>query len=52
MRPALPRFLRELELKGLRAGDASVDLRLHLHESDVAVHVTRREGDVEVVVVK
>jgi glycogen debranching enzyme len=51
-RPALPSFLRELELRGLRAGDASVDLRLHSHQGDVAVHVTRREGDVDVVAIK
>jgi glycogen debranching enzyme len=51
-RPSLPSFLREVEIKALRAGDASVDLRLHQHEGDVAVHVTRREGDVEVVAVK
>ncbi|MGH2760604.1 MAG: amylo-alpha-1,6-glucosidase [Actinomycetota bacterium] len=51
-RPALPPFLRELELKGLRAGDASVDLRLHSHEGDVAVHVLRREGEVDVVAIK
>jgi glycogen debranching enzyme len=51
-RPALPSFLREIELKGLRAGPASVDLRLHSHDGDVAVHVTRREGDVDVVAIK
>lgn len=51
-RPALPSFLREVKLEGLRAGDASVDLRLHAHETDVAVHVTKREGDVEVVAIK
>lgn len=51
-RPALPSFLREVEIRGLRAGDATVDLRLHSHEGDVAVHVTKREGDVEIVAVK
>ena len=51
-RPALPPFLREIEILGLRAGDASVDLRLHSHQGDVAVHVTRRDGDVEIVAVK
>ncbi len=51
-RPSLPPFLREVELKGLRAGDAKVDLRLHAHDGDVAVHVTNRDGDVEVVAIK
>jgi glycogen debranching enzyme len=51
-RPALPPFLREVEILGLRAGDAAVDLRLHSHEGDVAVHVTKRDGDVEIVAVK
>jgi glycogen debranching enzyme len=51
-RPALPPFMDEVELKGLRAGDASVDLRLHSHQGDVGVNVTRREGNVEVVAIK
>jgi glycogen debranching enzyme len=51
-RPTLPPFLRYVEIKGLRAGDASLDLRLHQDEGDVALHVTRREGDIEVVNVK
>jgi glycogen debranching enzyme len=51
-KPTLPPFLREVDLKGLRVGDASVDLHFHADEGDVGVVVTRREGDVEVVVVK
>lgn len=51
-RPALPSFLREVELRGLRAGDATVDLRVHSHEGDVAVNIIQREGDVEVVAIK
>ncbi len=52
IRPVLPSFLRELEILGLRAGDASIDLVLHQHDDDIGVNVTRRQGDVEVVVVK
>jgi glycogen debranching enzyme len=52
IRPVLPTFLPELEIDGLRVGDASVDIRLHRHEEDVGVNVLRREGDVEVVVIK
>ncbi len=51
-RPRLPSFLREMHLRGLRAGDASVDLALYAHGEDTGVNVTNREGDVEVVVVK
>jgi glycogen debranching enzyme len=51
-RPRLPSFLREGHLRGIRAGDASVDLALYAHGEDTGVNVTRREGDVEVVVVK
>lgn len=51
-KPSLPPFLREVDLKGLRVGDASVDLHFHSYEDDVGVAVTRREGNVEVVAVK
>jgi glycogen debranching enzyme len=51
-RPRIPSFLREMHLRGLRAGDASVDLALYAHGEDTGVNVTKREGDVEVVVVK
>jgi glycogen debranching enzyme len=51
-RPRLPSFLKEAHLRGIRAGDARVDLALYAHGEDTGVNVTRREGDVEVVVVK
>jgi glycogen debranching enzyme len=52
-RPTLPSFIREVNIRGLRAGDASVDLALHYHQADdVGVNVTGRTGDVELVVVK
>jgi glycogen debranching enzyme len=51
-RPRLPSFLRELHLRGLRVGDAFVDLAMYAHEEDTGVNVTKRDGDVEVVVVK
>jgi glycogen debranching enzyme len=52
-RPTLPPFLREVTIRGLRAGDASVDLHLHYHQpDDVGVNVVGRSGGVEVVVVK
>jgi len=50
--PYLPEFLPELKMKGLRVGDASVDLSLDRHESDVGINVIRWRGRVSVVVVK
>jgi hypothetical protein len=41
-----------MHLRGVRAGDASVDLALYAHGEDTGVNVTKRDGDVEVVVVK
>ena len=50
--PYLPEFLPELKMKELRVGDATVDLSLARHESDVGINVIRRRGRVGVVVVK
>jgi glycogen debranching enzyme len=48
--PVLPVFLDELHLRNLRLSRGSVDVLLHRHGEEVAVTVTRREGDVVVVV--
>jgi glycogen debranching enzyme len=45
----LPPFLEEVRIRGLRVGEARVDLRLLRHTDDVGVTVTRKTGDVEVV---
>jgi glycogen debranching enzyme len=50
--PRLPQFLREVRISDLRVGDASVDLLLRRHGSDVGINVLRREGDVEISMVK
>jgi hypothetical protein len=50
--PILPEFLQEIRISNLKVGKASVDLLLQRHGDDVGVNVTRREGDVEIVVVK
>jgi len=50
--PVLPPFLDDIVIKKLRVGPARVDLRLHRYPDDVGVNVLRKEGDVEVVVVK
>lgn len=50
--PYLPPFLPEVQISGLRVGEASLDLALTRHAMDVGTNVLRREGNVEVVVVK
>jgi glycogen debranching enzyme len=51
-RPMLPRDITEVRIRRLRLGDASVDVLLRQHASDVAVNVLERRGEVRVVVVK
>jgi glycogen debranching enzyme len=50
-RPTLPGFLDHLDLRGVRLGEASVDLRIHRYGDDVAVTVTGRNGELRVVAV-
>jgi glycogen debranching enzyme len=51
--PLLPPSLREVEVHNLRVGEASVDLLLQGHgPDDVGINVLRREGDVEIRMVK
>jgi glycogen debranching enzyme len=51
-RPALPESLQRLWIQNLRAGTALVDLYIERHPSDVSVSLVRREGNVDVLVVK
>ena len=51
-RPALPDRLDRLSLRNLQVGNATVDLGVERLGKDVSVHIERREGDVEVMVVK
>ena len=50
--PRLPGFLETVWISGLRVGEALVDLELRRHGDDVGVNVLRRDGEVEVVLVK
>jgi glycogen debranching enzyme len=50
--PLLPTFLKEVQIRGLRVGSASVDLLLLRHGQDVGINVLRREGRLEVRMVK
>jgi glycogen debranching enzyme len=51
-RPVLPSSLGELRIHNLQVAGGSVDLVVVRHEQDVGVNVLRREGDLEILVVK
>jgi glycogen debranching enzyme len=51
-RPKLPRFLGELHLRGLQVKGGSADVVLRRHDRDVALNITRREGNVPIVVLR
>jgi glycogen debranching enzyme len=52
-KPILPRFLRQVTIRGLKVAGGRADLLLTRHdEGDVGVNVLRREGALDVVVLK
>jgi glycogen debranching enzyme len=52
-KPFLPGFLREVSVRDLKVGEARADLLLTRHdEGDVGVNVLRRDGALDVVVLK
>jgi glycogen debranching enzyme len=51
-RPWLPASLSELRIHNLEVAGANVDLLLIHHKQGVGVNVLRREGDVQIIVVK
>jgi glycogen debranching enzyme len=50
--PRLPESLGELRIHNLEVAEATVDLSFVRHERDVGVNVLRREGDVQIMVIK
>jgi glycogen debranching enzyme len=50
--PVLPPFLNEVTLRNLKVGPASLDIALTRYGNDVGINVIRKEGTVELVVVK
>jgi len=50
--PLLPEFLQRVEIKNLRVGGGSVDLLLQRYAQDVGINVTRKEGNLRIVVVR
>ena len=51
-RPELPDFFGTLRIRNLTVEQASVDLILERHTLDVSLHLERRDGDIEVVMIK
>jgi hypothetical protein len=52
-KPILPRFLQKVTIRGLKVADGRGDLLLTRHdEGDVGVNVLRREGALDVVILK
>jgi len=52
-KPILPRFLKQVTIRGLKVAEGRADLLLTRHdEGDVGVNVLRREGALDVVVLK
>jgi glycogen debranching enzyme len=49
-RPMLPDFLDHVRLRNLRLSTGSVDVLLHRQDNNIGVTVTRRDGDVVVVI--
>ena len=50
--PILPESLKEVRIKNLEVGKASLDLHLQRHAQNVSINILRRDGDVEVLTVK
>jgi glycogen debranching enzyme len=50
--PVLPGFLKEVTIRQLRVGEASLDLSLTRSAEGVGVNVLRKDGDVEIMVLK
>ena len=48
--PVLPEFLREVRIRNLAVGSASVDLLLQRHARHVGINVLSKTGNVEVAV--
>jgi glycogen debranching enzyme len=50
-RPVLPAGLEQLAIRNLAVGEGRVDIVVERYQREVGVHLDRRDGDVEVVVV-
>ena len=50
--PVLPSFLEEVQIRNITLGTSTLDLLLKKYRGDVTVSVVRKEGPVEVVIIK
>jgi glycogen debranching enzyme len=50
--PQLPPFLKELHIRNLKIAAATIDLQLLRHGHDVGINVPRRQGHVEIHMIK
>jgi glycogen debranching enzyme len=50
--PLLPPFLKEVHIRNLTVGDAAISVRLVRYGNDVGINVLRREGTIQVTMVK
>lgn len=48
--PCLPKTIQSMEIRNLRVASGAADVSLTRHEEDVALHVRRRVGKIEVIV--
>jgi glycogen debranching enzyme len=48
VRPILPEFLDEIQIKNLKVGTGTVDLLIHRHARYAAIEIERHEGAIEV----
>jgi glycogen debranching enzyme len=49
LRPVLPDFLDEIEIRNLKVGDGAVDLLIHRHAQSATIEIVQRNGGVEVI---
>lgn len=50
--PSLPEFLERIHINNLQVGRASVDLLLERRNHDLTTNIVRKEGDVNIVIIK
>ncbi len=50
--PALPNSINEMSIRNLRVGQANVDLLIIRAGSDISVHLDRKDGDVQIHIIK
>jgi glycogen debranching enzyme len=51
-RPLLPEVLKHVQLRNIRAGGVSLDLSIRRYPHNVGINLLRRDGNVEIVVLK